>query len=346
MLSGQADLLTTAVSAEFRPPFGLRNGHTQSILASMRIRAVWLRRRAEALVACQRYVELDAGDGVTLTGFYSAPREDGPLAILIHGWEGSATSQYMLSTSAALFRRGYRVFRFQLRDHGDSHHLNSGMFHSCRIDEAVGGVADIVRRFGQGKSQRDEPVVLGGYSLGGNFSLRIGVRAPEAGIKLAAIAAICPVANPAHTLRAMENTLPQYEYYFMRKWRRSLTRKLALFPDRYDDPSILDIKSMRELTALLVAQYGYLEMDEYFDGYRITGDRLATLDIPTHVLAAADDPIIPIADFDDLAQPPALTLTRTQYGGHCGYIDSLTGPTFADHSICDWFDRHTGTSPG
>lgn len=324
----------------FNAPWPLKNGHVQSTLASLKLRAPFVMRRAQALIEHAMYVELDAGDDVTLTGFYSARDDSGPLAILIHGWEGSATSQYMLSTSAALFDRGYRVFRFQLRDHGDSHHLNTGLFHSCRIDEAVGGVADIARRFG-----KDQPVLLAGYSLGGNFSLRIGVRAPDAGIELAAICAICPVANPKHTLRAMENTLPIYEKYFMRKWRRSLRKKRDLFPNLYGDPKIFELNNMRALTQHLVAHYGYTEMDRYFDGYRITGDRLATLSIPSYVLVAEDDPIIPSADFDDLARPPALDLVRTPHGGHCGYIDTVRGETFADRTIVSWFDRHSRRNP-
>ena len=32
------------------------------------------------------------------------------------------------------------MVRLNLRDHGDSHHLNPGIFHSCRIAEVVGAV--------------------------------------------------------------------------------------------------------------------------------------------------------------------------------------------------------------
>jgi predicted alpha/beta-fold hydrolase len=324
------------VTDGFTPPRLLRSGHAQSLLASLKFRAPWIRRRAASMLAAEQYVELDAGNDVRLTGWYSAhDNDDAPLAILIHGWEGSAQSQYMLSTSSLLFKNGYRVFRFQLRDHGDSHHLNRELFHSCRLDEAVGGVADVVRRFGH-----DQPVMLGGYSLGGNFSLRIGVRAPAAGINLAAIAAICPVANPAHTLRAMEEALPVYERYFMRKWRRSLRRKRDLFPNDYSDPLLFSIPDMRALTAHLVEHYGYMRVEDYFDGYRITGDRLASLAIPSLVIAAADDPIIPIKDFDDLATPDCLTLVRTRHGGHCGYIDTWREPTYADRTIAEWFDQH------
>ena len=38
------------------------------------------------------------------------------------------------------FDADYDVARLNLRDHGDSHHLNDEIFHSCRIAEVVGAV--------------------------------------------------------------------------------------------------------------------------------------------------------------------------------------------------------------
>lgn len=328
------------VTDRFEPPRALRNAHVQSLLASVRLRWPWIKRRARHVLEAERFIMLDCGDGVRLTGFYSESERDAPLAVLVHGWEGSARSQYMLSSAAYLFERGWRVFRLQLRDHGDSHHLNHELFHSCRLDEAVGGVAEIARRFGRGA-----PLALAGFSLGGNFCLRIGVKAPARGIDIAAIAAVCPVADPARTLRAMETASPVYERYFMRKWRRSLRRKQRLFPARLTDPQILKIDTMRALTAHLVEQYGYPSLDAYFDGYRITGDRLATLAVPALILAADDDPIIPAEDFEHVAKPACMTIVRTRYGGHCGYIDGVVNPTFADEAIHTWFVHQTGRQP-
>ena len=52
-------------------------------------------------------------------------------------------SSYVMATSGLLLERGYDVIRLNFRDHGDSHHLNPGVFHSCRIDEVVGAVAAV-----------------------------------------------------------------------------------------------------------------------------------------------------------------------------------------------------------
>ena len=52
---------------------------------------------------------LDCGDGVTLQAFHSSPakrgREPGKrLAVLLHGWEGSADSTYLLSLAQTCSR--------------------------------------------------------------------------------------------------------------------------------------------------------------------------------------------------------------------------------------------------
>ena len=94
---------------------------------------------------------LDCGEGVRLSALHANQEaSNGPaaarLVVLLHGWEGSANSLYVLSLGQYLFDRGYDVLRLNLRDHGDSHHLNEGIFHSCRIAEVVGAVRCIQDR--------------------------------------------------------------------------------------------------------------------------------------------------------------------------------------------------------
>src|SRR5690606_24215300 len=130
--------------------------------------------------------------------------------------------------AAELLRRGHAVFRLNFRDHGDTHHLNPDLFHSNLIDEVVQAACDVSRRFAQ------SPITLAGYSLGGNFALRVALRAPAAGLALARVAAVCPVIDPARTMLQMERGLWVYQHYFERKWRGSLQRKRALFPELHD----------------------------------------------------------------------------------------------------------------
>src|SRR5690606_22393504 len=113
----------------FEPPLWLSNAHVQSILPSLRVRRPLVNSRARELVACSDTRIIDCGDGVRLLGHYASQHTAGrpasrDMVILLHGWEGSADSLYVLSLGSYLFSLGFDVFRLNFRDHGESHHLN------------------------------------------------------------------------------------------------------------------------------------------------------------------------------------------------------------------------------
>src|SRR6185437_14000921 len=194
--------MTPTADDDFRPSWWLRSAHLQSML--------------------------DCGDGVRLAGCHTAQNVAAHargLAVLFHGWEGSTRSTYLLQTGARLLEEGWDVFRLNFRDHGDTHALNPGIFHSCRIDEVVGALREVQRRY------PTRPMALVGFSLGGNFALRAALRAPDAGIELAHVVAVCPVIDPHAGLFQLEHAPRMYHDYFMWKWRRSLKLKQRAFAD-------------------------------------------------------------------------------------------------------------------
>ena len=94
---------------------------------------------------------LNAGDNIQLHSLYSSAQHqenfNHKLVILIHGWEGSAESTYLQLMAHHLYAAGISVYRLNLRDHGDSHHLNEDLFHSCRLDEVVAAIEQLAQRF-------------------------------------------------------------------------------------------------------------------------------------------------------------------------------------------------------
>lgn len=315
---------------DYRPTAILASAHVQSVLASSAIRRLIDGRRHHEVLARSTELILDGGDGARLQGFYARPDrglDSRGLAIVFHGWEGSANSAYVLNLSRRLLAEGWEVARVNFRDHGGTHHLNAEIFHSCRIDEVVGAVSDLARRY------PSRPMVAAGFSLGGNFALRVGLRAPAAGIPLAGVAAVCPAIHPPHILDAIEQGKPIYNIYFMMQWRDSLKRKQALFPERYAFPREVFKLSMRELTRHLIENYTeFANLDAYLDGYSIAGDRLAKLAISAAMLTSRDDPIIPVADFESLELPANVRLDITDHGGHCGFIRGWSFASWAE----DW----------
>ena len=318
---------------DFRPPFGLRSGHLQSLIASSFVRRRAVSGRAAALQRAAEVWTLDGGGDIRLQGLYS-PQTGASrgLAVLLHGWEGSVNSNYMLSNGARLFAEGFDVFRLNFRDHGDTHHLNPEIFHSCRIDEVVASLGDLQRRL-------DAPRwCLAGYSLGGNFCLRVALRADEAGLRIARVVAVNPVIDPAAAMHAMEQGIGFYERYFERKWSRSLRAKQRCFPELYGDEKWYDIRGLRERTHYLATRHaGFGSADEYFAGYSIAGERLASLRVPSTLLTSADDPVVPVADFAALPGNAAIELIITQHGGHCGFLKNWKLESMAEDLIAARF---------
>jgi uncharacterized protein len=302
------------VKRTFSPRGWLKNPHVQSVLASSGLRGFKARRRFPDFLAAERNQIIDCGEGVRLSGILTAQPSAAPsrgLVILIHGWEGSVHSSYLVSTGGRLYAEGFDVFRLNLRDHGDTHGLNVELFHSCRLAEVLGAVRAILTQVAHKRA------IIGGFSLGGNFALRVARALPEA---FEFVFSVCPPLVPKRSLEAIEVAPWFYQTYFMRKWTDSLRRKERLFPERFNFSSWKGL-SMRDLTRALIAEHtDYDSFDSYLDGYTIGLDRLKTLLTPTLLIASMDDPVIPVEDFYALERPNSMQLEVLERGGHCGFL--------------------------
>ena len=313
----------------YLPALGLRNTHTQSLINSSAYRRRIVGKRSKALLDAERDWTVDGGDGVRLLGHYSPqPGSSKGLVILFHGWEGSSRSNYIVGAGGLLYDQGFDVFRLNFRDHGDTHHMNSGIFHSCRLGEVIHALKDIQQRTGACNW------ALSGYSLGGNFALRVALEAPKAGLSLNQVIAICPVVSPSNALKAMEDGPRGYESYFIRKWSKSLKLKQSLFPDTYEYEDWHELGSLRERTGYLATRYYEFEsLEQYFDGYSIAGDRLKAIKIPTTILTSEDDMVVPVSDFQNLPENENIELLVTSYGGHCAFLKNWKMESLADDVI-------------
>lgn len=328
-------------TAEFAPPRWLSNPHVQSLLATTRVRKAFI--DSAALQAASQWVMLDCGDGVRLLASYAVQGDahtGTPLVIMIHGWEGSSESAYLVSAATVLYGAGAEVVRLNLRDHGDTHHLNEDLFHSCRLDEAVGAVRAIAAL------HPGRPLYLVGWSLGGNFAVRIADRAPDAGVELTHTIAVSPVVDPANSFNAMNNGLFFYRYYFVRKWQRSLRRKQQAFPAKYDFAEVLRMNDLHTMTAHLIGRYGeFATVEDYFEAYALNRDMLEGAKTPLTVITAADDPVIPGQDFAPYSSHGNFTLEVAPHGGHCGFMERIGAHSWVDKILCQLIIEKHRTGP-
>jgi predicted alpha/beta-fold hydrolase len=319
-------------SFRLNPPFLLRPAGVQTLLASAGLRA-WGK---NPMLGAARQMILTTVGGIRLLGYISRqprPRDKG-LVILLHGWEGSSASTYIRTTGRFLFNRGFDVFRLNLRDHGPSHHLNTGIFYAVLLDEVFEAVRQIT------EAEHPKPVFLAGFSLGGNFALRIArqcVAHPINGLEQ--VIGISPVLDPDKATDRIDDSRLILKY-FLKKWRRSLAIKQELYPDRYDFSSLMKVDNIREMTERLLARYSdYGNAKAYFKDYTLLNNDLRDITLPTTIITAQDDPIIPVADFYDLHASDATRLIVQPYGGHNGFLEGWRLNGWYEQVMVDTFEN-------
>ena len=308
----------------FTPPFWLRPSLVQTALASFKFRKKG--RNAMHDAAKARIIECE--DGVRLLGSYSPHPENKALVIFLHGWEGSQDSTYVMSCARHLYNQGASVFRLNYRDHGDSHHLNEGLFYSTLFNEVFEAVKQAA-----GLSE-ERPVYIVGFSLGGNFALRIARSLRDLQIKnLEHIFAISPVIDPWAAAPLVDlNWL--YRRYFLKKWTTSLRKKEALYPKLYDFGDMVGEKKVLGLTQKLLPKYSdYPDMASYFNAYRVDPHDLEYCPVPISIISSADDGMIPEESILKLVLNDNARQIIHKRGGHNGFFQSLLGPTWYDDYI-------------
>ena len=315
-----------------RPILPFRNGHITTILGNNGPRKWLVARRADALNRTSREVILACRDDVRLHGIYTPAKEQRRLVILLHGWEGCSTSTYLQSMALRLYKEGCSIFRLHMRDHGPSHHLNEAPFLAIRLDEVLDAIEQICALYPH------EDVSLAGFSLGANFAVRVAANMGERAITLDRVVAFCPPIDPEAAAYAIQS-YPIYNRYFIGKWQKSFAKKVALFDSYGAHRDLLvhtDLVAMHEDFVPRFSEHP--NASSYFRAYALTGHNIRQMHAPCHVIMVGDDPIIPVATLDQLADLDGLTSEVADFGGHCGFVSDLTLDSWADEKMMALLD--------
>ena len=330
--------MNTIAKNTFSPPLVLKNAHVQSIFNSVGPRKFRAKRIAKKLNS--KPLILSTPLNIKLTAEFDRCEDvcrgisKNAVVILLHGWEGSSQSAYQVTTAHYLLNHGYDVLRLNLRDHGESHHLNKEMFNSTMIEEVGDAIASFLKEY------KYPNVFLAGFSLGGNFTLRITAdRAEE--LTLKAGVGICPPVDPNNAMIALNNSLFIYELYFFRRWTRSIQKKQKHFPDSDFGAELKKVKTLDDVNNTFIPKYTpFDDAQSYFASYALTGDRLKELAVPAYLIASKDDPILPIEDIAKIIKPKNLIIEIQENGGHCGFIQDLSAHSWVEPRLVEIFDSY------
>src|SRR5437764_88689 len=158
----------------------------------------------------------------------------------------------------------------------------------------------------------------------GIFEPRLVEVAPRA---LAGVAAISPsidLSGCADRIEWHENTV--YRWSFLRSLRRRVRRKSRLHPELYDARGLWRVRTQRQFDERYTAPHGgFRDAADYY--VRASSLRvIARIRVPTLIIHAPDDPIIPSEPFLDpsIAANPNVLLVLTARGGHVGFVADST----------------------
>lgn len=317
------------IFSSFKPSLLIRHPMTQSAMASLSLGAA----KQNPVLLNKVSETIDTGtintgqltERVYLSGEWSMQQNPKGLLILLHGWEGSSDSSYVLRTARKLYIEGCDIFRLNYRDHSETFRLNRGLFNGSLLTEVHRAVCLVAKTWVKDPVRKNLPVYLAGFSLGGNYTLRLTYLHNTTKEKIANLKhsfAVSPALDPHDATEQMDNH-PVLGRYFLKKWSQSLLKKQQAHPALYDFTKMLDAPSVMELTERVVRKYSqFQDAKEYFKSYTISHDHISPVKTGLTILTAADDPIITVDHFYDLIQsglPQNTRLWITDYGGHNGF---------------------------
>ena len=301
----------------FRPHPLAVGGHRQTLLG------YWCRRPLRWDLPTEDVV-VDAGPDVRLllrASWQPGLRETRPALLAIHGLGGWDASGYVLALGRLAWSQGFHVVRMNMRGAGDSDRLCARLYNAGLSSDLLAAVAAVA-----GQAPR---VVVAGFSLGANLGLLAAGRESRSLPKgLAAVAAVSPpldLAACADALGRPGNRL--YQLYFMRALRAGYARRQRLRPDLFPAGRERGLRTVREYDEAITAPHGgYRDAVDYY-ARASAGPHLAKIELPALILAAADDPMIPLESVASWPLPASGVVRReiTPTGGHVGFV----GPTRA-----------------
>jgi len=296
---------------EFRPHPALRGGHRQTIAAYYLPQPAYREQAAALLVPVEHDEQIVLHED-TPPGW----QPGSPVALLIHGLGGCHGSPYMQRMARRMTSAGVRSYRMDMRGCGAGFALGWRPPHSDRVGDLLAALATV------GERSPDSPLVLIGYSLGGNLVLNtLAARCEETSTRVKLALAICPPIDLfACSDQLRRKRIRIYDRFFLRLLMPMLQRKRRALPQMPEVALQRRPNSLWEFDDRVTAPLAGFESAEHY--YRSTSplSRLASIRVPTFIIAADDDPLIPAEIFSGCRRSDSLDILITRGGGHMGYV--------------------------
>jgi predicted alpha/beta-fold hydrolase len=233
------------------------------------------------------------------------------------------------------------VLRMNMRGAGDSEALCPRLY-NAGLDTDLHAVLVAAAR-------HVPRIAVAGFSLGANLALltagRLAARLPA---EVKAFAAVSPPVDLATSVETFERGLNRlYSENFLRELKDSYRSRQRRLPELYAAGLERGIRGIRAYDEAITARYGgYRDAAHYYTSSS-AGSHLASIDRPTLVLAAEDDPLIPCPSITCWPLSDRVQREITATGGHVGFVAKTRAPGsfWAAERVVDFLGAHSAQSP-
>ena len=257
--------------------------------------------------------------------------------ILVHGLEGSSASGYARSMVHDALRRGWVTHRFNMRGCGGADELSLTSYHA-------GQTSDLLAVLRERRRVSSLPILVIGFSLGGNVALKLAGELAEGAAGL--LAGVCAVSTPID-LAACAAALAQprnflYQGRFLNRLKDRIRRKNRLAPDVYTLEHLPKIRTIEDFDDHYTARlFGFGTAANYFRT-QSSNQFLERIRVPALLVQSKDDPLVPFPVFEHpaFASNPCLTLLAVEHGGHLGFLSRGKARFWLDGTVLDWAEKN------
>lgn len=306
-------------AAHYPAPAWLPGRHAQTIWPLLIKGPLPVYRRQRCDTPDGDFIDLDWVDG----------KAGAPCVVLFHGLEGSSRSHYARRLMHAVAARGWHGVVVNFRGCSGEPNRLPRAYHSGDSAE----IDCVLRRLRAGGHTT---LFAAGVSLGGNALLKwLGEQGARAAAVVEAAAAVSAPLDLAAANRALSSGFNLvYARHFLRTLIPAALARDQRFPGRIDASRVRASRTLRDFDDAVTAPlHGFLGVDDYY-ARSSAGPLLRSVQTPTLLLHAANDPFLPhtcLPCRGDL--PSVVRLEVTDRGGHVGFVHG------APPGGIDWMPR-------
>lgn len=299
------------LASDFNPSLPFKNAHFNTMYRPLFMKDTINYKRKRITTWDADFIDLD----FSIVGSSS-------LVLLIHGLEGSANSNYMISTSNYLNKDGFDTVSMNLRSCSGEDNLLLKTYHSGKTDDVDFIIKHLIANYNY------QNIIIVGFSLGGNLTLKYLGEYNDIPTQVkGGIAISVPIDLTSSQAELIKLKNKIYLNEFIKSIKLKMLEKADKFPDfNLNKELLFKATKFRHLEKqYTVPVFGFKNSEDYWQKAS-SKPYIPKIKAPTLLINSLDDSFLSkeCYPFDEAENSSKFHLLTPNYGGHVGFISSFS----------------------